>query len=114
MISHLLHLPSRQEDKVAATLAGIPRKTRTTSLRKWRKLFGLLRSITPAVAGSRIIFTQVQHALKRAAGRHIYPTTDVHDVLKAWRKLVCSLAIRPTHILKLEPFSSTWFGTTNA
>ena len=99
---------------MAVALAGIPRKAVTISLCKWRKLLGLLRSITPAVAGSRSIFTQVQHALKRAAGGHVYLTTDVHDVLKAWRELVCSLAIRPTHIRKLEPFSSTWFGTTNA
>ena len=33
-ISHLLHLPPRRQDKVAAALAAILRKARTTSLHK--------------------------------------------------------------------------------
>ena len=78
-IDHLLCLPPRQQEKVAAALAAILRKARTTSLRKWRKLLGLLRSITPAVDGSRGVFTRVHHALKRAVGRHVQLTTDVHD-----------------------------------
>ena len=74
-------------------MKAIPSTDHTTSLLKWRKLLGLLRSITPAVAGSMVMFTQVQHALARAAGRHVYLTADVHNDLEAWRKLVCSLAI---------------------
>ena len=56
-IDYLLRLSPRQQEKVAATLADIPRKVHTNSLRKWRKLLGLMRSITPAVAGSRGMFT---------------------------------------------------------
>ena len=58
-IFHLLRLPHRQQEKVAAVLSAIPRKARTNSLRKWLKLLGLLCSITPAVAGSRGTFTLV-------------------------------------------------------
>ena len=67
-IYHLLRLPPRRQDNVAAALADIPRKVRTTSLHKWRKLLGLLCSIIPAVTGLRGMFTRVQHALKRARG----------------------------------------------
>ena len=56
-IAHLLRLPSRQQEKVAAALAAIPRKAHTTSMCKWSKLLGLLRSITTAVTGSRVMFT---------------------------------------------------------
>ena len=63
-------------------MAAIPRKTYYTSLQKWRMLLGLLRSITPAVAVSRCMFTQVQHALKRATGRHAQITADVHNELE--------------------------------
>ena len=83
MISHLLRLTPRKQEKVAAALASIPRKAHSTSLNKWRKLMGLLHSITPSVSVSRGMFTQVQHALKKAAGRHIKLTTDVHDKLEA-------------------------------
>ena len=56
-ISHLLRLPPRRQDKVAAALAAIPRKSRTTSLRKWMKLLGMLRIITLSIAGLRGMFT---------------------------------------------------------
>ena len=62
-ISNLLHLPPRRQEKVVDTLAAIPRKSCTTSLLKWRKLLGLLQSITPTVSGSRGMFTQVQNSL---------------------------------------------------
>ena len=71
---------------------------RTTYLRKWRKLLGILRSINPAIDGSRGMFTRGQHALKKAVGRHVQLTTDVHNKLEAWRELVRSLASRPTNL----------------
>ena len=113
-IAHLFHLPPRQQEKVAAALADIPGKAYTTSLRKWRNLLGMLRSITPAVTGSRSMFTKVQHSLKRATGKHIQITVDMHNELEAWRKLVRSLVSRPTHLRELEHFFPTWIGTTDA
>ena len=71
-----------------AALAAIPRKARTTSLRKWRKVMGMLRIITPVVYVSRGMFTRVQYDLKRVEGRQVQLTTDVHNKLKAWRELV--------------------------
>ena len=56
----------------------------------------------------------MQHALKRAAGRHVPLTRDVHNELEACRKLVRSLANRPTHLRKLEPFAPSWIGTNDA
>ena len=103
MFSHLLRLPPRQQEKVEAALAAITRKAHSTSLPKWRKLLGLLLSITLAVSGSRGMFTQVQHTLKRATGRHVQLISDVQNDLKAWCKLVCSLASQPTHLRKLQP-----------
>ena len=113
IILHLLRLPPRQQEKVEAVLAAIPRKSRTTSLRKRRKLLGLLCSIIPDVSGSRGMFTRVQHSHKRAAGKHVQLATDVYDELEAWRELVRSLASRLTHLHKLEPFAPTWIGDTD-
>ena len=113
-IAHLLCLTPRRKEKVEAALAAIPRKAHSTSLRKWRKLLGLLRSITPAVARSRGMFTRVQHALKRVTRRHVQLTAYVQDDMEAWRKLFRSLSSRTTHLHKLQPFSPTWIGTTNA
>ena len=95
-------------------MVAIPRKAQYTPLRKWRKLLGLLRSITPVVAGSRGMFTRLQHALKRVTGRHVQLTAYMQNELEAWRELVRSLAIRLTHLRKLQHFSPTWIETTNA
>ena len=104
-IAHLLHVPPWWQEKVKATLEAIPRIAHTTLLRKGRKLLGLLCSITPTVAGSRGIFTPVQHSLEKAADGHVHLTADVNDDLEAWSKLVCSLASRPTHLRGLQYFS---------
>ena len=95
-------------------MVAIPRKAQYNPLRKWCKLLGILRSITPVVAGSGGMFTRFQHSLKRVTGRHVQLTSYMHDELEAWRELVRSLASHPTHLRKLQPFSPTWIGTTNA
>ena len=58
-IAHLLRLPPTRRDKVAAALSAIPQEAQNNSLCKWRKLLGLLRSISPAVNGSRGMFTRL-------------------------------------------------------
>ena len=41
-VAHLLRLPPDRQAKVEAALKAIPRTAHTTSLRKWRKLLGML------------------------------------------------------------------------
>ena len=57
------------------------------------------------------MFTRVQHALKRVTRRHFQITSDVHNDLEAWSKLVRSLARPPTHLCELRNFSLTQIGT---
>ena len=113
-ITHLIQLPPRPQEKVEATLAATPRTAHTTSLSKGHKLLGMLSSITPAVSGSKGMFTRVQHSLKKAAEQHVHLTADMNNNLEAWRKIVCSLASRPTHLRDLQPFYQTWISITNA
>ena len=80
------------------------------SLRKWRRLLGLLQSITPAVSGLRGMFTRVQNYITRAAWRHVHLTADVHHKLEAWRDLVSILARSPTHLRELQHFLLTGWG----
>ena len=56
-ISHLLRLPPIRWEKLADVLAVIPQEARTTYLRKWSNLLGLIRRITPAGTVSRSTFT---------------------------------------------------------
>ena len=109
-----LRLPSSHQAKVEAALQAIPGTAHTTSLHKWRNLLGLLRSITPAVAGSRGMFTRVQHALTRSDRSHIHLTADVHNNLEAFHNLFRSVTSHPIHLRKLHNFPLTWMGTTGA
>ena len=102
------------QSKVQAALEAAPNTTHTTSLQKWSKLLGMLRSITPSLAVSCGVFTRVQHALMKAARRHVKLTACVHNKIKAWRELVRSLASRTTHFFELQLFPQTWMGMTDA
>ena len=52
---HHLRLTPNQENKVRSALETIPAAAHQVSFPKWRNLFGLLRSITPAVSGSHAV-----------------------------------------------------------
>ena len=95
-----------------AALAAIPAAAHHISLRKWRQLLGLLRSITLAVAGAHGKFTRLQHALRQARGRRVPISTEVQDKLSVWNQLVKELPNRPMHLHKLDPFPLTWEGAT--
>ena len=112
-VDHLIRLLPIRQAKVEAALKAIPSTAHTTSLLKWCKLLGLLRSITPSVAVYRGMFTQVQHSLVRAAGGNVYLILNVQNELDEWSNLVFSLSRRPTHLCKLQPFPPTWIGMTN-
>ena len=60
------------------------------------------------------MFTIVQHALIKAAGRHVQLTVDVHNKLEAWCNLISNLDRRPAHLQELQNFPQTWMGTTDA
>ena len=38
---------------------------------------------------------------------------DVHNNMEAWHKLVCSLAIRTTHLREMKHFPLNWMVRTN-
>ena len=59
------------------------------------------------------MFTRFQHALKSAVGRQFHLTSDVHDELETWHKLVRSLSSRATHLHDLQHLIPTWMGRTN-
>ena len=98
-ISQLLRvLPKRQAKVHTALEATPPQAAHSTLLRKWRKLLGLLWSITSAVAGSWVIFARVQHSLTKTVGRHVHLTVYVHYELDMWHDLVSSLTSSPTNL----------------
>ena len=81
---------------------------------KWKNLLGLLRSITPAVAGAHGMFTRLKHALRQVCGRWVHLSPAVQDNLSVWSQCVQELVDRPTCLHDIYPFSPTWEGATDA
>ena len=100
---HLI-LISKRELKVRAALDPIPTKARQVSLRKWRHLLGIFRSVTLAVVRAQGMFVRLQHALWQARGGRVLLSTVVHDELSAWRQLVQKLVACPEPLRELESF----------
>ena len=112
-VAQSLHLSQKRQFKVKAELNEISPFIHKKSLRKRRKLLGMLRSITPAVAGSRGMFTCVEHALKKATRSHVNLTAAIHNKLAAYHNLVGTLSNMPTHLHNLDPSLPTCIGDTN-
>ena len=110
----LLCLPEDSSTRMCNVLANIPSSTHRCSLRNWCRLLGLIRSITPEVSGSQGMFTRLQHALTSEKGRYVQLTSDVHDKLHIWGRLLAILESRPTHLREITHFSPSWFGATYA
>jgi hypothetical protein len=72
-----------------------------------------VRSMTPALAGSRGIIGPLQKVLKPNSKR-IHLTSDAHDFLDDFGFLAQNLHDRPTRLFELEPSTPQELGTTDA
>ena len=95
-------LPQSRREKIEKLLALFPRSKRRTTSKRWYKLLGVLRSIVKVIPGGMGLFCNLQLALLQHVGR-IPLTPAVHDELDDWRRLLASVAARPTHLLEVLP-----------
>ena len=86
------------EAKMCAALDVTPCGSHMIYLRRWQQPLGILRNITPVVAGAWGMFTRLQNASNKSRGRRVTLSSAVHDELSDWRLLVGDLASRPTHL----------------
>ena len=85
---HHIRITPNIEEKVRAALAAIPATAHQVSLRKWRHLLGLMRSITLDVPRAHGMFTRLPHNLRQAHGRRVLLLSAVQGKLSAWIHLV--------------------------
>ena len=102
-----LHLPQRRLDRLAEILSEIPRSQRRTSVQKWYRILGELRSMSLALPGSRGLFSALQLALQHHPENHrVRLSKGVHDALDDFRLLHRDLGRRPTRLYELVPSAS--------
>jgi hypothetical protein len=110
-----LTLPQRRLARLAEILMSIPPTQKRTTVQKWHKILGELRSMTLAIPGSRGLFSHMQDALRHCdRTQRLALRRGVQDALADFRLLHQDLARRPTRLYELVPLSPTVDGDHDA
>ena len=113
-VSMTIHLPPHRVERLAEVLASIPPHQRRTSVKKWHKVLGELRSMSLALPGARNLFSALQKALSEKAGARVALNKGVHHALNDFRWLLDNISSRPTRIAELVPLSPSAEGHHDA
>ena len=109
-----IHLPPHRQERLAEILASIPPHQKRTSVKKWHKILGELRSMSIALPGSRSLFSHMQKALATKQGHRISLKKDVHQAVKDFKWILDDISSRPTRIAELVPMLSSAEGHHDA
>ena len=107
-----VELPPHRKQRLLDLLTDVLKSKRTSVLR-WQKLLGELRSMTLAIPGSRGCFSFLQEALKPQA-RRVKLSPAVKDQLKDFLWLAQDVTRRPTHLAEVVPTPPTYYGASDA
>ena len=112
--SMTIHLPERRVKRLADILASLPPTQKQTSVKKWHKVLGELRSMSLAMPGARHLFSHLQNALSAKMGGRLSLTRDVHQALNDFRWLFHDITSRPTRLAELIPLAAAAEGHHDA
>ena len=102
-VNMTVHLPQHRAERLAEILASIPIDQKRTSVRKWHKVLGELRSMALALPGARHLFSHMQLALSNKIKSRVNLTKGVHEALEDFRWILRDIKSRPTRIAELIP-----------
>jgi hypothetical protein len=98
-----IELPPHRVTHLFEILDSVPAHQGRTSVKKWQKLLGELRSMVLAVLGGRGMFSLLKNVLAKRV--EVTPrlrlTQPVHAILADFRHLARDLATRPTRLAEL-------------
>lgn len=110
---YTLELTDRRLHRLLQLLDGLPRSRKRVPTELWQQVLGELRSMAPAIPGSRGLFSPLQTILSPHKAR-LYLTKDAHDFLDDFRWLAINLSSRPTRLFELVPSPPLVIGATDA
>jgi hypothetical protein len=113
-VHETLHLPPHRLERLYALLDRISPPHKRVSIRVWHQLLGELRSMSPALPGSRGLFSILQHSLRHATQHRVRVTPHVWDMAADFRAIADSLHRRPTRLRELVPTTPTYIGACDA
>lgn len=113
-VSMTIQLPPHRIERLAEILSSIPVTQKRTSVRKWHKVLGELRSMSLALPGARTLFSHMQHALTNKLKGRVALHKGVHHALDDFRWILADIENRPTRIAELVPLSGSAEGHHDA
>ena len=113
-VSMTISLPAHRVERLAEILASIPEDQKRTSVKKWHKILGELRSMSLALPGARHLFSHMQLALATKIKSRVTLSRGVHDALADFRWLLNDIKNRPTRIAELVPLLASAEGHHDA
>lgn len=102
-VNMTIHLPEHRIERLWEILHSIPENQKRTSIKKWHKVLGELRSMSLAIPGSRNMFGRLQNALSLHSKSRVALNKGVHQALDDFRWLASDIESRPTRIAELVP-----------
>lgn len=113
-VNKTIHLPQHRIDRLFEILDSIPPSQKRTSVKKWHKILGELRSMSLALPGSRNIFSLMQHALSQKQKGRLTLSKGVHQTLRDFRWMANDISTRPTRIAEIIPTHPSLLGDHDA
>ena len=109
-----MRLPPHRLERLYDLLRHLDPPRKRASVTFWHKLLGELRSMSPALPGSRGLFSILQHALQASTQNRVRITQGVRDMAADFKVLADSLQQRPTRLPELYPRTPQFLGASDA
>lgn len=102
--SSTLHLPPHCFDRLREILTWLLPPNRRLSINKWHQVLGELRSMSPALPGTRgLLFSVLEVGLQHTEHNRVRLTPRIHDLAHDFLALLRSVHNRPTQLQELVP-----------
>jgi hypothetical protein len=95
-VTMTIKLPPHRIQRLSEILSSIPVTQKRTSVRKWHKVLGELRSMSLTLPGARNLFSHMQHALSTKLQNRVALNKGVHHALDDFRWMLADIENRPT------------------
>ena len=109
-----LNLPPHRLERLREVLAWIGPTRKRLPTAQWHQLLGELRSMSPALPGTRGLFSTLQAAIGKGDQRRVRITRHVRATATDFLALVDCLAARPTRLQELVPTAPMAIGACDA
>lgn len=109
-----LHLPPHRLQRIQEVLAWLLPPHKRIPVKKWHQVLGELRSMSPALPGTRGLFSVLQAALQHSERHRVKITGRIQDLARDFLALVDSVHVRPTRLAELVPTSPSDIGACDA